>query len=339
MRYILFPLFFLIGCSTTKNNTKTITEELSLPDSYELPKTEILTFTGNSFAANFHPKAEHIIFHSQQIGHTNLQIYELNIANKIIKRISHQSGNATFPKYHPKGPYILYQSTTDEEKEKPDLLLKYSNKSKESKWPRSEIYTSLRDGSGIIRKSFHPGFDGIPTYSTNKHDIYFSRKMQKSVDLIKLPAKSRRIQQLTKSSYDDLGVTISPDNQKIAWQRKQLNQSISEIYIMNIKGRGAYALTSLGEYNFQHIQWHPDSRQLIFSANLLDKNNYEIFSMNINEKCIYRLSYNTADDIHPSFHPDGKSFVFSSNRTGSYLLYQRNFQLPKNCIATVLPRK
>lgn len=49
--------------------------------------------------------------------------------------------------------------------------------------------------------------------------------------------------------------------------------------------------------------------------------NFNIYTMNVNDKSVRRLTTSSADDIAPFYTPDGNWIVFASNRSGNYDLY------------------
>ena len=68
---------------------------------------------------------------------------------------------------------------------------------------------------------------------------------------------------------------------------------------------------------------HPQSNGRIAFASNKD-GNYEIYTMNADGSDVKRLSYHPADDLSPSWSPDGSRIAFASDRDGNGAIYTMN---------------
>ncbi len=73
-----------------------------------------------------------------------------------------------------------------------------------------------------------------------------------------------------------------------------------------------------------HPNWAPDNRWLAYSRRTQELQ-FDAFALNIEEGTEYRLTDDPRNDYGPTFTPDGKGLIFSSNRSGSYQFYHFPF--------------
>ena len=119
---------------------------------------------------------------------------------------------------------------------------------------------------------------------------------------------------------------ISPNGKKIAFSAFDAHEGHWNIWVMNVDGSGAKALTNNNADNTEPA-WHPSGNWITFasnagtaSANLRDLNaeiklhNFDIWMTELNGSRAIQLTVNGSDDHNPVFAPDGKVFYFSSNR-------------------------
>ena len=68
--------------------------------------------------------------------------------------------------------------------------------------------------------------------------------------------------------------------------------------------------------------WHPDGKSLVLT---LSKNgNKDIYSYNLADKELTRLTHNASIDTEASYSPDGQRIAFTSNRSGQVQVYIKN---------------
>lgn len=99
------------------------------------------------------------------------------------------------------------------------------------------------------------------------------------------------------------------------------------IFVMKANGTGIRQLTSFQTLNFDfaqhglnlpddHPSISPDGKFVAFTSNRDDRNNWEIYVMEINGANPRRLTNNPGLDTEPVWSPDGKRIAFSSERNG-----------------------
>ncbi len=306
----------------------------------------LLSQIGENFNAAFSNDGQRIIFISKnRPQHSWAQAYEMNLATKKERRITHQDGSVSQARYIANTGKIIYASTTDEIKENLQLLVNEINKSESatqivapplffadnSKSLPFELYESFSDGSGVQRLSKNKGLDGFPSPHVNGHLITFTSFRSGDGEVYQMNISQRTIARLTSMPGIDSQGTYSPDGKRLAWihQSTTANSNAQLMLGTNI-GRNATPLFKTAAV-FAQPSWNSDSKTLIFSSNFENEKNFEIYTYNIEDKCLKKLTQNDAIDKEPSFSPDGKRILFTSDRSGKDQLYLMDYVVPAPC--------
>lgn len=91
------------------------------------------------------------------------------------------------------------------------------------------------------------------------------------------------------------------------------------LYALNVDTGSVQELYNLGSLRASDIAWSPDGTQIAFSA--WEKNNAEIYILNLSTGNSRRVTFHEASDTQPSWSPDGKKLAFVSNRDGEDQIY------------------
>ncbi len=59
-----------------------------------------------------------------------------------------------------------------------------------------------------------------------------------------------------------------------------------------------------------HPIWHPNRDQMIFNTNRDDGNTFELYTLDLNDQSLNRLTNNNQSDTYASWSPDGKHITF-----------------------------
>lgn len=118
---------------------------------------------------------------------------------------------------------------------------------------------------------------------------------------------------------------VSQDGKRIAFSSNR--SGLAMIYVMDINGNNVTRLTFAGNFNASP-SFSPDGKLITFAGYDKDQDNFDIFLMNSDGHNLIRLtgsqkrkSHRMASNEDPSFSPDGRHIVFSSDRTGSKQIY------------------
>ncbi|MCY4512844.1 MAG: hypothetical protein OXB86_04070 [Bdellovibrionales bacterium] len=147
------------------------------------------------------------------------------------------------------------------------------------------------------------------------------------MDIFKLNMFNTNISPLTNGPPGVINVepSVNPRNNRIAFSSNRNGKA--HIYTMDSTGGSVRQLTSVGHYNATP-DWSPFKNKLVFSGK--DGRHFDIFMMNGDGSGLRRLTHlkksngQRANCESPSFSPDGRFIVFTSDVTGTYQLFIMN---------------
>ncbi len=196
-----------------------------------------------------------------------------------------------------------------------------------------EIYVMDADGSNVTRLTHNPGFDGAPTWSPDGGRIAFASSRDDNADVYIMNADGSGVTRLTIDPARDGGPSWSPDGSMIAFDSGRSGSS--QVWRTNVdEGNWGYNLTQLTEdhplgrvNNF--LAWSPDGLWIAFEADR-DRDDPEIYLANaVDGTNQQRLTFTRALDEVPTWTPDSKQIVYSTDRdgepqNGNYEIYIMN---------------
>ena len=153
-------------------------------------------------------------------------------------------------------------------------------------FPTFEIYVMEVDGNNQRRLTNNPNFDISPSWSPDGKRIAFMSDRDGHVDI--------------------LGGLLN-----------------FEIYVMDADGGNPQNLTN-NPNDDSSPSWSPDGKRIVFSSDRDgnregNRENYEIYVMEVDGNNQQRLTDNDFYDRHPSWSPDGKRIAFMSRRDGHFI--------------------
>jgi len=253
-----------------------------------------ITFGGENAEAYFSHDGKWLTLQSTRDGRGCDQQYVMRIDGSDARRISDGRGKTTCGWYFPGDKRLFFASTTAHDSTCPPR----PDPSKGYVWPldRYDIYTVNRDGSGLKRLT--------------NYDVYTAEGI------------------------------LSPDGKRIVFT--SLKDGDLDIYTMNADGSDVRRLTNTPGYD-GGAWWSPDGRQIVYRANhptdsaelksyrdllaqrLVKPSKVELYIMNADGSNQHQITRLGGANFGPSWTPDGKRIVFSSNyknpRSGNFDLY------------------
>lgn len=253
-----------------------------------------ITFGGENAEAYFTEDGKWLTLQSTRDGRACDQQYVMRIDGSQVRRVSDGRGKTTCGWFFPGGKQLFFASTSAHDSACPPR----PDPSRGYVWPldRYDIYTVNRDGSGLKRLT--------------RYDVYTAE-----------------------------GV-LSPDGKRIVFT--SLKDGDLDIYTMNADGTDVRRLTNTPGYD-GGAWWSPDGTQIVYRANhpadsielkayrdllgqrLVRPSRVELFVMNADGSNQRQISNLGGANFGPSWTPDGKRIVFSSNhrnpRSGNFDLY------------------
>ena len=191
----------------------------------------------------------------------------------------------------------------------------------------SDIYVIDADGKNLIRLTQNPGYDSIPNWSPDGQRIAFTSRRDGNFEVYVMNADGENLIRLTQDPWNDGHPSWSPDGRKIAFT----SHRNSEIYVMDVGGNNLIRLTR-NPASDAHPTWSPDGQNIAFVSDRAGT--YDIYVMDAEGNDPVRLTpirglphgrrdrwQNLGRDLHPSWSPDGRKIVFTSNRDGNYEIY------------------
>jgi TolB protein len=155
-----------------------------------------------------------------------------------------------------------------------------------------DLYKMRLDGSGLVRLTDTPGYDGGAFFSADgKRIVYRASRPEGEAGL----AEYRSL----------LGERL-------------VRPGKLEIFVMDADGSRQRQVTHLGAASFAPF-FHPDGRRILFASNAGDPRgrNFDLYLVNDDGTGLERLTTNDTFDGFPMFSPDGKQLVFASNRNAA----------------------
>lgn len=241
-----------------------------------------LTFGGENAEAYFSSDGTHLIFQSSREGVPCDQIFTINVDGSNLERVSTGEGRTTCGYFYPDGKHILYASTHGGGREcppKPGFSRGYV-------WPvydSYDIYRANADGSGLTPLTRTPGYDAEATIAPDGL-ITFTSLRDGDMEIYTMRADGTGVRRLTNRPGPDGGPFFSWDGQQIAF-----------------RGRMLTARPEMEEYRslLKEALWRPTQ--------------LELFVMNRDGSSLRQVTKLGGANFAPSWHPDGKRLVFSSN--------------------------
>jgi Tol biopolymer transport system component/uncharacterized RDD family membrane protein YckC len=95
---------------------------------------------------------------------------------------------------------------------------------------------------------------------------------------------------------------------------RDVNNEISEIFVMNADGSGQTNLTNTHAAEFDP-SWSPDGRKIVFTGGPINFPPYDIFVMNADGSGRKNLTNSPEVELYPAWSPDGRKIAFEFDRT------------------------
>jgi Tol biopolymer transport system component len=161
-----------------------------------------------------------------------------------------------------------------------------------------------------------------PAWSPDGARIAYVSYRDGNGELYVMSADGTAARRVTRHRGEDLSPAWSPDGKRIAFASNRSGEY--EVYVMKADGSGVRRLTRLARrgYGSHSPAWSPDGRVIVFSSAGRTPENPELYSIRADGGGLQRLTFTEGDsetlgdDGFPSWSPDGKTVVFTSNRTG-----------------------
>ena len=243
-----------------------------------------LTFGGTNAEAYWSPDGKRLIFQSTRDGHSCDQIYIMNADGSEQRLVSTGKGRKTCGYFLPDGKHILYASTHSGG----DACPPPPDRSKGYVWAAYDtydIYVATDRGTNLKAITSEKGYDAEATVNFKTGTIVYTSMASGDLELWAMKTDGSQKKQITRTLGYDGGAVFSRDGKKIVWRA---NHPSSPEAIQRYKA--------------------------LLAENLTTPMRMEIFVADSDGRNVKQLTNFGCASFAPTFTPDGKKIVFSSNK-------------------------
>jgi len=243
-----------------------------------------LTHGGQNAEAYWSPDGKRLIFQSTRKGYQCDQIFIMNADGSDQKLVSTGKGRTTCGYFLADGKHIVYASTHDAGEACPPS----PDRSKGYVWPvfpSYEIYLASDDGRIEKKLTDAPGYDAEATVNWKTGAIVYTSLASGDLDLWSMKSDGSQKKQITKSTGYDGGAVFSRDGRKLVW-------------------RANHPKTPETMARYKEL----------LADNLTTPMKMELMIADADGKNTRQITNFGCASFAPTFTPDGKKILFSSNK-------------------------
>lgn len=243
-----------------------------------------LTFGGQNAEAYWAPDGKRLIFQSTRDQLKCDQIFVMNADGSDQHMVSNGKGRTTCGYFMADNKHILYASTH----EAGDACPADADRSKGYVWavyPGYDIFLATDDGKIQKKLTSAQGYDAEATVNWKTGKIVYTSMQSGDLDLWTMNSDGSGKKQITKSEGYDGGPVLSRDGKKLTW-------------------RANHPATPDAEKKYRDL----------LSENLTSPMKMELFVADADGKNTREITNFGCAAFAPTFTPDGKKILFSSNK-------------------------
>ena len=183
--------------------------------------------------------------------------------------------------------------------------------------------------SGKIRAlGTYDGWMAINDWSDDGSTLLAFHEVDGQRDLYLLNTRGKVLRRLTDTPQsNEHDAHFSPDETTVAYSSGPKDGSGTTLEIINLdSGESSVVVNSSGRA--YGVAWSPSGTQIAYTDNPPggDDDDANVFLLDIATGQTRQLTENEAWDHMPEFHPDGKTLLFTSYRSGSEHMYQYDLE-------------
>ncbi|MAF10807.1 hypothetical protein CMK11_10175, partial [Candidatus Poribacteria bacterium] len=179
-----------------------------------------------------------------------------------------------------------------------------------------DIMTVDYDGTNEVNLTPAAAVEYDPHWSPDGTKIVYDSDVSGVPGLFVMNADGTGVVDLTPDQAENESAAAwSPDGTQIAFKRKVIASSETDIYKMNADGSSVVRLTTDG-LNNNHPAWSPDGASIVFQSQR-DGGLSEIYVMGADGSAQTRLTNNAVQDSLPQWSPDGSKIAFQEDVDGA----------------------
>ena len=243
-----------------------------------------LTNGGQNAEAYWSPNGKRIVFQTTRDKYECDQIFVMNADGSDQHLVSTGKGRTTCGYFMPDNKHIVYASTH----ESGDACPTAPDRSKGYVWavyPTYDIYLATDKGKIVKKLTDTPGYDAEATVNFKTKKIVYTSMVSGDLDLWTMNLQGNAKKQLTKTVGYDGGAVYSRDGKKLVW-----------------RGNHPEMPDTMKRY------------QDLLKDNLTTPMKMEIIVADADGQNAQQLTTFNCASFAPTFTPDGKNIIFSSNK-------------------------
>lgn len=234
-----------------------------------------------------------IVFACRKAGSKELYIADYDGAN--LRQLTDTGSLNLFPKWAPDGKEIIFTT------------FRYGN---------PDLYSIGPDEGKFRAVSCKQGLNTTGSYSTDGTKIAVTLSEGRYPNIFLLTRDGKMIRQVTFGKAIATSPCFSPNGREIVYVSDK--PGYPQLYIMSLDGGNMRRLPARGYCDSP--AWSPRGDRIAFT--MREKySNYDIYVYDLGTMYITRLTRDQGKNENPSWSPDGRFLVFSSNRSGKSELY------------------
>jgi Tol biopolymer transport system component len=243
-----------------------------------------LTFGGQNAEAYWSPDGRRLIFQATRDGLGCDQMFIMNADGSDVRMVSTGKGRTTCGYFLPDGKHILYSSTHETDAACPPP----PDRSQGYVWavyPSYDIYLATDDGKILRKLTDTPGYDAEATVNWKTGRIVYTSMASGDLDLWSMKLDGTDKRRITSELGYDGGAVFSRDGERLVWRAFHPKDPAAVGRYKDLLARG---LTSPMEM--------------------------ELFVARADGASARQITQFGCASFAPTFTPDGRRIVFSSNR-------------------------
>jgi len=255
-----------------------------------------LTAGGENAEAYFSADGMRLIFQSARDGRRCDQQYVMNADGTGLRRVSNGDGKTTCGYFFANDRKIFFASTHAADTACPPR----PDPSRGYVWGLDpfDIYTANADGSALRRITNYGTYTAEGTLSPDGTTIVFTSLKDGDLDIYTMSVDGSGVRRLTTTPGYDGGAFFSPDGTKIVYRA---NHPVDSTELMQYRG--------------------------LLAQRIIRPNRMEIWTMNADGSDQRQITSLGGANFAPSFTPDGRRIIFSSNYRNPRGPAAQNFDL------------
>lgn len=187
---------------------------------------------------------------------------------------------------------------------------------------RLDVYVKMVDSQAELRLTDHPGSDGSPTWSADGKKVIFQRTEQGACGVYEVSAlggMERKIMDCTPGQYY---LNMAPDGAALLTTEPTDRPGERRITLINTESLDRTPLTNPPPSASDFLPAFSPNGEYIAFCRGLHGTIEDLYIVPTSGGEPQRLTFDDRDIAGFSWTPDGKSLVFSSNKTGHFRLWK-----------------